>query len=165
MKSVVVVLLGLLVAPQGDVIGKVESSFDKKANFPAFRTYTWTAGYNAFDPGAHKMIVAACEAEMARLGFTKLETGADVTLAYYTVTGTDVDLEALDKVERAGGGATPTKARARLVVIMRGPTSSQRVWSASTREYLDPDRAKLGGTIQSVTARLFETYPGRKRGL
>jgi Domain of unknown function (DUF4136) len=164
MKSVVV-LLGLLVASQSDVIGKVESSFDKKANFSAFRTYAWNPGYNAYDPEAHKMIVAALEAEMAGLGFTKVATGADVTLAYYTVTGTDVDLKALDKIERDGrGGATPTKARARLVVIMRGAASNQQLWSASTREYLDQDRAKLNSTIQSVTARLFETYPGRKRG-
>ena len=162
MKSAVIVLIGLLVAPQGDVIGKVESSFDKKTNFPAFRTYSWNAGYNAYDPDAHKLIVAAFEAEMASLGLTKVETGGDVTLAYYTVTGTDVDLKALDKIEREGGGATPTKARGRLVVIMRNPASKQ-IWSASTREYLDPDRAKLKDTIQTVTARLFETYPGRKR--
>ena len=31
----------------------------------------------------------------------------------------------------------------------------------ATREFLDPDRAKIGATIQDVTARLFATYPGR----
>lgn len=165
MKSAVIVLLGFLLAPQGAVTGKVESTFDKKVNFPALHTYTWTPGYNAFNPAAHKMIVAAFEAEMASLNFTKAATGADVTLAYYTVAGTDVDLKALDKVEREGrGGATPTKTRARLVVIMRGSKSNQQIWSASTREYVDPDPEKLSGAIQSVTARLFETYPGRKPG-
>jgi len=157
-------LLGLLLMPQDGVIGKVETTYDKKANFSSFRTYSWTPGYNAYDPEAHKMVVAALEAEMATLGFTKVDSGADVTLAYYTVTGTDVDLKALDKQQRDGtAGPTPTKARARLVVIMRAAASSQQVWSASTREYLDPDRAKLSGTIQSVTGRLFNTYPGRKK--
>jgi hypothetical protein len=157
------VLLGLLYGAQGDAIGKVETSFDKKTNFAALRTYTWTVGYNAYVPEAHKMIVAAFEAEMTRLGFTKVETGADVTLTYATVTGTDVDLKALDKLEREGkSGATPTKARARLMVIMRTATSSAQIWAASTREYLDPDPANLGATIQSVTARLFATYPGAK---
>ena len=163
MKSIVFVLLALWVAPQA--IGKVESRFDKKADFPAFRTYSWSPGYNSYNPNAHKMVVAAFEAEMASLGFSKVESGADVTLAYYTVTGTDVDLKALEKLEREGrGGAAPTKARARLVVIMRSAASNKEIWAASTREYLDPDPEKLGGTIQSVTARLFETYPGRKRG-
>ena len=162
MKSVVIVLLGLLVAPQGDVIGKVETEYDKKASFTALRTYTWNAGHDAYNPEAHKMVVAAFESEMASLGFTKVEGGADVTLSYYTVTGTDVDLKALDKMEREGrSGLAPTKARARLVVVMRGAASNRRLWSASTREYLDPDPARLGGTILSVTSRLFATYPGR----
>jgi hypothetical protein len=45
---------------------------------------------------------------------------------------------------------------------MRDP-ARQPLWSAATREYLDPDRAKLGATIQAVTARLFATYPGRAK--
>ena len=161
MNGIGIVLLGLLLAAQSDVTGKVETTFDKKVNFAPLRTYTWSAGYNAYNPEAHKMIVAAFEAEMAGLGFTKVEKGADVTLAYYTVAGTDVDLKALDKMEREGkSGVAPTKARARLVVIMRGATSNAQIWSASTREYVDP--ASLESTIQSVTARLFATYPGRK---
>jgi len=161
MTSVIIVLLGLLIAPQGDAIGKVETKFDKKANFQAFHTYSWIPGYNAYDPEAHKLVVAAFDKEMASLGFTKVDSGADVTLAYYTVTGTDVDLKALDKKEKEGATGSTTKARARLVVIMRAPPS-QQVWSASTREYVDQDRAKLNDTIQSVSARLFNTYPGRK---
>jgi hypothetical protein len=161
MTSVMIVLLGLLIAPQGDAIGKVETKFDKKADFQSFHTYSWIRGYNAYDPEAHKLVVAAFDKEMASLGFTKVDSGADVTLAYYTVTGTDVDLKALDKKEREGAVGPTTKPRARLVVIMRA-APSQQVWSASTREYLEQDRAKLSDTIQSVTTRLFNTYPGRK---
>jgi hypothetical protein len=166
MKSIAIVLLGLLFAPQSDVIGKVESSFDRKTDFSTFRTYAWLRGYNAYNPDAHKMVVAAVEGEMAKLGFTRLETekGADVTLAYYTVTGTDIDLKALDKMEREGlSGPPPSKARARLVLIMRTATTSQQIWQASTREHLDPDPAKLNATVEAVTARLFATYPGRAR--
>ena len=166
MKSIAIVLLGLLFAPQGDVIGKVESSFDKKVNFSTFKTYAWLRGYNAYNPEAHKMVVAAVEGEMAKLGFTKVATEkeADVTMAYYTVTGTDVDLKALDKMEREGAtGPPPSKTRARLVVIMRTAAASQQIWQASTREHLDPDPAKLNATIEAVTARLFATYPGRPR--
>jgi Domain of unknown function (DUF4136) len=166
MKSIAIVLLGLLFAPQGDVIGKVESSFDKTANFSALKTYAWLRGYDSYNPDAHKMVVAAIEGEMAKLGFTKVETekGADVTIAYYTVTGTDIDLKALDKMEREGrSGPPPSKMRARLVVVMRTLPESHPVWRASTREHLDPDPAKLNATIESVTARLFATYPGRPR--
>ena len=163
MKGAVIVLLGLLAATQSAGGGKVDSSFDKKANFAALRTYTWSGGTHADTPATHKMIVAAVDAEMASRGFTQVPTGADVTLAYYTGYTTEVDLKALDKLEREGkGGATPTKALGRLSVKMRGAASQQEVWSAATRELLNPDPAKLSPTIQAVTARLFETYPKRK---
>ena len=163
MKSVVIVLLGLLVAPQDAAVGKVESEFDKKVNFSELRTYAWTSGYDANRPDAHKAIVAAFEAQMASLGLTKVASGADVTLAYYTVASFEVDLKDLEKMEREGRrGIAPTKGLGRLVVMMRGTASNQRIWAASTREYLDPDTAKLPDTIRTVTARLFDTYPGRK---
>jgi Domain of unknown function (DUF4136) len=162
MNSAVALLLGLLIA-QGPTVGKVDTEFDKKVNFAQLHTYTWTTGTEAFSPEAHKLIVAAFESEMAKLGFTKVATGADVTLAYYTFTVSKVDLKALDKMEREGkAGATPTKALGRLAVIMRNATAHEQIWSASMREYLDPDPTRLGGTIQSVTASLFSTYPGRK---
>jgi hypothetical protein len=163
MKSVITLLLGLLVGAQGPAVGKVDSTVDKKANFSALRTYSWTAGYKAYNPEAHKMIVAAFETEMAALGFTKVPSGADVTLAYYTFTVSKVDFKALDKAEREGRDVpAPTKALGRLAVIMRSAGAHQQIWTASMREYLDQDPAKLNDTIHSVTASLFSTYPGRK---
>ncbi len=162
MNSAVFLLLGLLLA-QGPEVGKVDREFDKNANFQSFRTYAWTTGTEAFSPEAHKMIVAAFESEMAKRGFTKVTSGADVTLAYYTFTVSKVDMKALDKMEREGKtGAPPVKALGRLGVIMRKAAAHEQIWSASMREYLDPDPSKLGATIQSVTATLFSTYPGSK---
>ena len=156
MNSLVVLLLTLVTA-QVPPIGKADSTFDKKANFASFRTYTWTPGTHAFNPAAHKLIVDALEAEMAARGFTKVATGGDVTLSYSSMNVANVDLKALDKAERAGAAA-PTKNLGKLVVVMRTP-ARQQVWSAATREYLEPDIEKLGATIKTVAARLFETYP------
>ena len=162
MKSAVILLLGLLAATQQVAVGKVDSAFDKKINFGALRTYAWISGIHADRPDAHKFIVAAVDAEMAKRGFTQVTTGADVTVAYYTGFTTEVDLKALDKAEKEGkGGPTPTKALGRLSVKMRN-ASREEVWSAATREFLDTDPAKLSATIQGVTARLFETYPKGK---
>lgn len=161
-----VLVLGL--ALQGGATEQVETKFDKKTNFATLGTYSWTSGYNALNPEAHKLIVAAFEAEMAGLGFTKVTSGANVTLAYYAVASNSVDLEALDKAPQAGIDAAPTRTLGRLVAIMRSPagngTQSQQLWSASTRQFLDPDPARLGDTVRAVAARLFETYPGRSAG-
>ena len=161
--NVISLLLFFLVLLQQST-GKVETTFDKKADFNALRTYSWTPGYNADMPEVHKLIVAACEAEMTGLGFTKAPTGnADVTLAYYTVRSTDTDVDALEKMQREGRtGPAPTKILGRLLVVLRAGTSDRRLWTASTREQVDPDPAKLRETIRTTTARLFETYPGRK---
>ena len=44
------------------------------------------------------------------------------------------------------------------MVVMRNP-ARQQVWTAATREYLEPNVEKFAATIKTVTARLFETYP------
>jgi hypothetical protein len=163
MHIVGLMLLSALLVSQGDEALKVETTFDKTTNFAAFRTYEWTTGSRATDPAIDKLIVAAIDADMAGLGCTKADTGADVTITYHTVASTVVDLEALDKLEREGqSGPAPTRTRGRLVVAMRSGMPAKQVWAASAREYLDPDPALLDKTIRGVTARLFATYPGRQ---
>lgn len=150
----------LLAAAQGARVGKVESTFDKQANFTAFHTYSWHPGYDAHDPNVHKMIVAAIEEEMTKLGFSKVAKDADVTLAYYTIFSTEIDLEALDRLERKGRvDEPPTKSLGRLLIIMRKPNVDQRLWSASMHEHIDRERPEE--TIRATTKRLFEKYPGR----
>jgi hypothetical protein len=163
MKLIGLMVFSLMIASQSIDDQKVESTFDKKATFGSYRTYTLTRGYDAYRPDVHKMIVESVETEMTGLGFTKVTSGADVTLAYYTVASMTVDIKDLDKVEReASEAGAPTKTLGRLAVIMRSATSNQQLWSASTRGYVDSDPVKLAEVIRSVTARLFETYPGRK---
>src|SRR4051812_5928403 len=134
MKIISLMLWSLLFAQQGATVGKVETKFDNKADFAAFPTYSWRPGGIADDPGVARLIVASCDAEMSKLGFTKTPIGADVALAYYTVRSTEVDFKALDKLEKQGHeGTTPTKTLGRLVVVMRAaPPSTRQLWSAST---------------------------------
>jgi hypothetical protein len=160
MKSIAFILLGFLLTNQQPAPGKVETTFDKKTDFGAIRTYSWTGGTDAFSPDAHKMIVAAVEHEAAAAGLTRVATGGDVTLAYYTMTVSNIDLKALDRTDSRS--RTPTNELGKLVVVMRNP-AHQQLWSAISREYLDPDRTKLDATVQTVAARLFATYPTRAR--
>ena len=159
MKVMMFALVGLFVYAQSDAIGKVESSFDKKANFAALHTYSWSGGARAYNEEAHRLLIAAFEKEMTGLGFKQVTSGADVTLSYYNVTSTDVDLKKLDEATRAGA-ATPTKMRARMMVVMRAPATRAELWSAITREYVEPDQ--LAATVQRVAERLFATYPAKK---
>ena len=159
MKVMMFALVGLFVYAQSDAIGKVESSFDKKANFAALHTYSWSGGARAYNEEAHRLLIAAFEKEMTGLGFKQVTSGADVTLSYYNVTSTDVDLKKLDEATRSGA-ATPTKTRARMMIVMRAPATRAEIWTAITREYVEPDQ--LAATVQRVAERLFATYPGKK---
>ena len=164
MTKIVMLFLGGLMLAQMPPIGKAESTFDKNTNFGSLRTYAWKPGAPAFNPVVHNMIVAALEAEMSGLGFTKAAAAdADVTLAYYAMAVSYVDLDALDKIERER--KTPVasnKTLGKLVVVMRNKAERQ-IWTAATREYVEPAVEKFTETIGVVSDRLFETYP--KRGV
>jgi hypothetical protein len=159
-----VLVLALLSAAQGrPAPGKVNSTYDKAANFKAFRTYGWVAGQPAYDPAAHKTIVAAIDAEMTAVGLKKVEgrTG-DVTVRYLAVRSTSVDLHKLEALEKQGGD--PSGANfgvGRLVIVVDDAKSDRRLWAADGIERLDVAPAAREEAIKSVVARMFETYPTR----
>ncbi len=163
MKSLVCALLLLLAVPQK--IGEVESSFDKRANFGALKTYAWAKGHEALTPSVHKAIAAAIDAQMASLGFTKADpSAADAIVKYHVVRGTDVDLKALEKAPPAASGQpAPTKTLGKLVVVLypRGSTETP-LWEAHTRQYVSDDPATREQDLQTTVTALFDTYPGRK---
>jgi hypothetical protein len=159
-------LILLLFSAQGrPAPAKVNSTYDKTAAFATFNTYRWVAGQPAFDPGAHKAIVAAIDAQMAALGLKQAEAkSADVTLRYLAVRSTSVDLEKLEALKKQGGdtaGADFTVGR--LVVVMEEATSNRRLWAADGVERLNPAVAERDQAIAAVVARLFETYPIRQK--
>ena len=164
MNTLVYVLLMLLLAPQK--IGDIESSFDKRANFGALKTYAWAKGHEALNPGVHKSIAAAIDAQMAGLGFTKADpAAADAILKYHVVRGTDVDLKALEKSASEASGPAPTKMLGKLVVVLYPKGSTENpLWQAHTRQYISDDAAAREQELQRTVAALFATFPGRTRG-
>jgi Domain of unknown function (DUF4136) len=157
------VFMLLLLTPQK--VGEVETHFDKKADFSSFHTYAWASGHDAFDPNAHKAIIAAFEQQMTALGFKKVEpANADVFLTYHTVRGSEVDLKTLDKLQREGANTSAaTKILGRLAVVMSQPKSREMLWSAGTRRRLSDDQSKWNEELQAATTAIFDTYPGRKK--
>jgi hypothetical protein len=148
---------------QGPRVGKVESTFDENTNFTALRTYVWERGYDAYDPKVHDTVVAIVESEMAKLGFTKVTANPQVRLSYYTVRSAEIDLDVLDDLEDEDYvGEPPTRTLARLMIVMRKPSGiDQRLWSASTRTYVD--RAPTEVAIAAAVRRIFSKYPGLDR--
>jgi hypothetical protein len=163
MTSVACALLLLLLAPQA--VGEVETSFDRKADFRAFRTYAWSKGHEAYIPEVHTAIVAAIDAQMAAAGFSKAAPGtADVTLRYDSLRSSDVDLKTFEKLYRDGlDTSASTKTLGRLAVVMSDAKSEARLWTALARRRLSEDPAKRNEDVSLIVASLFEKYPGRKK--
>jgi uncharacterized protein DUF4136 len=142
--------------------GKIATVSDPKANFAAFKTYTWEKGYEAHDPSAHKTIVEAVDAELAARGFQKLPSGqGDVNIRYHTNVRTDVDLKKISDYEREGKLA-PTKMLGRLVIVMRDAKNTQ-VWAADTVQAIDADSGTRNNQIKQLIVEMFENYPSPKK--
>ena len=157
-------LLLMLCLSQGrPATGKVNSSFDKTADFKAFQTYGWTAGQHAFDPSVHKTIVDAIDAELAAIGLKKVEgQGGNVTVRYLAVRSSSVNLDKLEALQKQGAnqeGATVTVGR--LIIVMEDAKSGRRLWAADSVERLDPAAGERDAVIKGVVVRMFETYPTR----
>lgn len=156
-------LLLLLFVSQGrPATGKVNSTFDKSADFNALKSYSWMAGQNAFDPAVHKAIVSAIDGEMTSLGLKKTDGGGDVTIRYLAVRSTSVDLDKLDALEKQKAdpaGADVTVGR--LVIVLDGAKSGKRLWAADSVERLNPATSDREAAVKSMVGRMFETYPTR----
>jgi len=163
MVSVILMVALTLLAPQAKSKQGVESTAAKGKDFAAFHTYTWDKGHEAYNPEAHKLIVAAIDKEMAGLGLTRADgTAADVMIRYHSLVATVVDFKSLQKAPvKAKDGSDKTSQLGTLVVEMvdRG---RKQLWAAKTQETVETtDMSAFGQAIGPVVARLFATYPTR----
>ncbi len=73
---------------------QVKVRFDKRTDFSKIRTYTWMAGWPAFDPSVDWQIEADVDSELAALGLTKLTAEpCDTVVTYAAIRRTDVDMK------------------------------------------------------------------------
>jgi hypothetical protein len=141
--------------------GVIKSEKDPKTNFASFTTYSWVQGWPAADRVAHKAVTDGIEAELAALGFKKVDKGASVTIRYFTTLRTDVDLKSLEEMERQGKPPV-MKNLGRLVIVMRDATD-KRVWAADTVQPVSSDAATRADEIRKLVARMFETYTAKAK--
>ena len=100
MKHLSIVCLGLVLAVVTTGAQKqrygVTVTADRKADFGAFKSYTWdTAGYPAMDKAVHQQIVDAVDRELKGLGLEKRTSEpADVVVLYGAQRRTDTDTHA-----------------------------------------------------------------------
>jgi hypothetical protein len=143
--------------PKYGVVVEIE---DKKADFASFKTYSWQRGQASFDKRIDTQIVAAVDAELAKLGMAKAATGTgDVLVTYASTNRTDVDL----KAKPDPTGVRPNYAVGTLVVALLNPATRNRLLRMRVDQPIDAAPDKLEATINSVVAQMFERYPTRQK--
>jgi hypothetical protein len=152
------ILLSSAVVHAQNVNTAVQTNADKKFDFSVLKTYSWEKGHESFDPVSHKAIVAAVDAELAALGLVKQAGKGDVAVRYHSVARTGVDLKSQKKGESA-----PTYDVGKVAVELLAGQSFKRVWQATTEERLSKDASAREVEIQRAIARIFASYPGRKK--
>lgn len=138
----------------------VKATYDKKTDFSAFKTYSWSGGLPAADKAIHQQLVAAIDQQLAALGLQKKESGpADVVVLYAAVRRTDVDLKSemneQTKMRREYPAGT-------LVIIFRDPTTSRELFKGRADKVLDSDPSKLKELLDTTVKEIFARYPGKK---
>jgi len=133
---------------------------DKNVDFAKVRTYTWTQGQPSAVKAINAQIVAAVDRELGALGMTKSASGTgDVMVAYYSLTRTDVDVNAKADAE----GKLPQYSVGTLVVAFLEPGSRRRVLRLRTDKPIETAPGKLEPAIDEAVTELFAKYPTRSK--
>jgi hypothetical protein len=165
--AVAALMLGILAAnvtPGGLVSAQtkyaVTVTADQKTDFSKFQTYTWRTGQDSPDRTIHDQIVAAVDAELAKLGLKKQPSApADLIVFYTSVQRTDIKLDAKRNAET---GTRPELSVGSLVVTMRN-AAGKELFRGRVDKPIEVTRAELKPVIDEAVKDVFEKYPTRTK--
>jgi hypothetical protein len=133
---------------------------DKKMDYAALKTYSWTVGQPSAIKSIDARVIAAVDRELSALGMNKAASGpGDVLVTYYSLSRTDVDIT----VKPDATGAHPKHWVGTLMVALLDPASRERRLRLRIDKPIDIEPAKLDAAIDAAVAALFEKYPTRTR--
>jgi hypothetical protein len=158
----IVVCAAIFAAPAAAQMPKygVTVTVDKKIDFAALKTYSWTAGQPSADKAINARVIAAVDRELSALGMTPAASGpGDVLVTYNSLSRTDVDV--MGKADEKGNYRQYWVGT--LVVALLDPASRGRQLRLRIYKPIDIDRAKLDVSIDAAVAALFVKYPTRTR--
>jgi len=134
---------------------------DKRIDFSKIRTYTWMAGWPAFDPSVDWQIEADVDRELAALGLTKVtaEPG-DTVVTYAAIRRTDVDVKTKVSPDSDLRREYPAGT---VIVVLLDPRNRRELFRGRADMALQSDPAQRRLQIRSAIAQMFSRYPTRKR--
>jgi hypothetical protein len=160
-------LLGAITLAQS-----VTYDFDRSANFASFKTYTWVRGTNLPDQLNHQRIMGAVDAQLALKGLARVDSNADVLLAYHATFDEDVQISGFSSGwggYRFGGMRNGTATVDEILVgtlavdVVDAKTNAI-VWRGMATKEIDVKASpeKRDKNINKAAAKLFKNYPPKR---
>ncbi len=155
----------------------VHYNYDQSANFGAYTTYQWVdlpgPGGAVPDQLIDQSIKRAVDEQLAQKGLTRVDSGADLQVAYHAIVREEKGIN-LSAFGDGGGpwgwggfssgtvtGQTSTIPVGTLLVDLYDPARKQLVWRGDGTKTIDlkRDPDKNYRILQKSMAKLFKNYP------
>jgi hypothetical protein len=139
----------------------VKVRYEKRIDFSKIRTYTWMAGWPAFDPSVDWQIEGDVDRELAALGLTKV-TGepCDTVVTYAAIRRTDVDVKTKISPDSDLRREYPAGT---VIVVLLDSGSRRELFRGRADMALQSDPAQRRLQIRAAITQMFSRYPTRKR--
>ena len=145
---------------------KVSTDYDRAANFAPLKTYSWRIEQQLPNPLNAQRLVDAIDANLKAKGFTKVESGGDMTVTYHAATDKSVDVQSFQSggaYSCWGGCMTSTTVTpvtlGTLIVDIVDTKSNKMLWRGSASDTVSGDPKENEGKIQEGVHKMFEKFP------
>jgi hypothetical protein len=145
---------------------KVSTDYDRAANFAPLKTYSWRVEQQLPNPLNAQRLVDAIDANLKAKGFTKVESGGDITVTYHAATDKSVDVQSFQSggaYSCWGGCMTSTTVTpvtlGTLIVDLVDTKSNKMLWRGSASDTVSGDPKENEAKINEGVHKMFEKFP------
>ena len=150
--------------------GQVKSDYDRNANFGQYKTYSWEQ-VKTQDPLDADRIKTAVNTTLAAKGWTKVDSGGDVSIVAIEMTHNQQTLNTF--YDGFGGGwrwrgfgglgeattTTETYKVGTLIVDLFDAKTKQLVWRGNSSDTLSNNSNKNIQNLDKDVAKMFKQFP------
>jgi hypothetical protein len=159
---------------------KVNTDYDKTANFSSYHTYAWAKGTPATNQLMDDRIISNIDSQLAAKGLSKATDPekADMLVSYHAAVGHQTQLNTTDMggwggwggyrgYGGMGGMSTTTVSNiptGELIVLLGDAKTHKILWRATATDTLSDKPEKNAQKIEKATAKMFKKYPPGTKG-
>lgn len=155
---------------------KVNTDYDKTADFTQYKTYSWGEGTPAKNPLGHQYIIAGIDAQLAAKGWRKVESDSDIVVIYSASTSSETQIHTFDSGGAwggyrwgwggyggmVGGTSTTTVSKIRvgeLIIDMADVKNKGFVWRGTASDTMSDNPEKNKKKVDKALAKMFKKFP------